>query len=187
MPTGKDIFNNPIGFATWGSTTGNVAITVTSGMTYTGGSLPNSVLKVTSNIESWGGFTDAFKDGDTWSKQDWSRYDGLRFWFYGTNSGNRFRSKSSTTGSWKILGDSAERYYQRFTEDFSGWKQISLPFSLFQRRTDFQPGGAPADGLNLTEVSGFAFNLPAVASPTLYYVDQVELYGDLSRILPQPA
>jgi len=180
LTTGKDIFNNQIGYSTWGSTQGNVAITVTSGMTYTGGTLPNSVLKVTSNIESWGGFTDAFKDDQSWGHQDWSRYDGLRFWFYGTNSGKQIQIEIFDNRQLENTGDSAERYYQRFTDNFSGWQQISLPFAFFQRRTDFQPGGAPADGLNLTEVSGYAFNMPSVASETIYYVDQVELYGDLS-------
>jgi beta-glucanase (GH16 family) len=180
LTTGTDIFNNKLGYSTWGSTQGNVAITVTSGMTYTGGTLPNTVLKMTSNIESWGGFTNAFKDGDSWGHQDWSRYDGLRFWFYGTGSGKQIQIEIFDNRQLENLGDSAERYYQRFTEDFSGWKQISLPFAFFQRRTDYQPGGAPADGLNLTEVSGFAFNMPSVTSETIYYVDQVELYGDLS-------
>ena len=137
-------------------------------------------MKVTSNIESWGGFTDAFKDDDTWGHQDWSRYDGLRFWFYGTNSGKQIQIEIFDNRQLENTGDSAERYYQRFTEDFSGWQQISLPFAFFQRRSDYQPGGAPADGLNLTEVSGFAFNMPSVTGETIYYVDQVELYGDLS-------
>jgi len=181
LPSGKDLFNNPIGFGTWGSTNGNVAITTTSGMTYTGGSLPNTVLKVTSNIESWGGFTDAFKDGNDWGKQDWSRYDGVRFWFYGTNSGKLIQIEIFDNRQLENLGDSAERWYQRFTDDFSGWKQISLPFAQFQRRSDYQPGGAPNDGLNLTDVSGLAFNMPSVASTTLYYVDQIEIYGDLSQ------
>jgi beta-glucanase (GH16 family) len=172
LKAGKDIFNNSIGFSTWGSTNGNVKISVVS---------PNSMLKVTSNIESWGGFTDAFRDGDAWGKQDWSRYDGLRFWFYGTNSGKPIQIEIFDNRQLENLGDSAERYYQRFADDFSGWQQISLPFALFQRRTDYQPGGAPADGLNLTDVSGFAFNLPAVTTTTLYYVDLVELYGDLSQ------
>ncbi len=180
LTSGKDIFNNQIGYSTWGSTQGNVAITVTSGMTYTGGSLPNSVLKVTSNIENWGGFTDAFPRSNTWSHQDWSRYDGLRFWFYGTNSGKQIQVEIFDNRQLENTGDSAERYYQRFPDNFSGWQQISLPFALFQRRTDFQPGGAPADGLNLTDVSGYAFNLPSVSATTIYYIDQVEVYGDLS-------
>ena len=125
LTTGKDIFDNQIGYSTWGSTPGNVAITVTGGMTYTGGTLPNTVLKVTSNIESWGGFTDAFKDGAAWGHQDWSRYDGLRFWFYGTNSGKQIQIEIFDNRQLENMGDSAERYYQRFTEDFSGWKQIS--------------------------------------------------------------
>ena len=138
------------------------------------------MLKVTSNIENWGGFTDAFKDDQSWGHQDWSRYDGMRFWFYGTNSGQQIQIEIFDNRQLENTGDSAERYYQRFTEDFVGWQQISLPFAFFQRRTDYQPGGAPADGLNLTDVSGYAFNMPAVASATIYYVDQVELYGDLS-------
>ena len=182
LTTGRDIFNNQIGYFTWGSTPNNVAITVTSGITLPGGTLlpPNSALKVTSNIESWGGFTDAFKDDDTWGHQDWSRYDGLRFWFYGTNSGKPIQVEIFDNRQLENTGDSAERYYQRFTDDFTGWQQISLPFAFFQRRSDYQPGGAPNDGLNLTDVSGFAFNLPSVASTTIYYVDQIELYGDLS-------
>jgi beta-glucanase (GH16 family) len=180
LTVGKDIFNNQIGHSTWGSTQGNVAITVTDGITYPGATLPNTVLKMTSNIESWGGFTDAFKDDESWGHQDWSRYDGLRFWFYGTNSGKQIQIEIFDNRQLENLGDSAERYYQRFTEDFTGWKQISLPFAFFQRRTDYQPGGAPADGLNLTEVSGYAFNMPSVTSETIYYVDQVELYGDLN-------
>jgi beta-glucanase (GH16 family) len=180
LTTGRDIFNNPLGYSTWGSTANNVAITVTSGMTYPSGTLPNTVLKVISDIESWGGFTDAFKDGDTWGHQDWSRYDGLRFWFYGTNSGKPIQIEIFDNRQLENTGDSAERYYQRFTDDFTGWQQVSLPFAFFQRRTDYQPGGAPADGLNLTDVSGFAFNLPSVASTTIYYVDQIEIYGDLS-------
>ncbi|HSD83380.1 MAG TPA: carbohydrate binding domain-containing protein, partial [Anaerolineae bacterium] len=180
LPTGRDIFNNQIGYSTWGSTQGNVAITVTGGISLPGGTLPNNVLQMTSNIENWGGFTDAFKDDQSWGHQDWSRYDGLRFWFYGTHSGQQIQIEIFDNRRLENLGDSAERWYQRFTEDFSGWKQISLPFALFQRRTDYQPGGAPNDGLNLTEVSGYAFNMPSVASTTIYYVDQVELYGDLS-------
>jgi beta-glucosidase len=181
LTTGRDIFNNPIGYSTWGSTQGNVAITVTRGMTLPGGTLlpPNTALQVTSNIENWGGFTDAFKDDQSWGHQDWSRYDGMRFWFYGTNSGKQIQVEIFDNRQLENIGDSAERYYQRFADNFSGWQQISLPFALFQRRTDYQPGGAPADGLNLTDVSGYAFNLPSSARMILYR-SMIELYGDLS-------
>jgi len=185
LPTGRDPFGNQIGFSIWGSTYGNVGITLTTGTTGTvilpGGSAPNTTLKITSNVESWGGFTDAFKDENAWGSQDWSRYDGLRFWFYGANSGSQIQVEIFDNRQLGNTGDSAERFYQRFTDNFSGWKHISLPFALFQRRTDYQPSGAPADGLNLTDVSGFAFNLPAVSATTVYYLDQVELYGDLAQ------
>lgn len=58
-------------------------------------------------------------------------------------------------------GDTAERYFYRIPDDFSGWRQFVIPFELFQRRTDFQPGGAPNDGLGLDAVSGYAVGLPA--------------------------
>ncbi|MCB9455649.1 MAG: hypothetical protein H6671_06650 [Anaerolineaceae bacterium] len=41
-----------------------------------------------------------------------------------------------------------------------GWRQFTIPFDLFQRRTDFQPSGAPNDGLGLDQVSGYAFGFP---------------------------
>lgn len=189
LPGGLDAFGNKLGFSTWGSTANNVTLTVTTSTTDTvfpGGPTPNSALKVTSNIESWGGFTFAYRDGNSWGSADWSRYDGLRFWFYGTRSGSPIQIEIFDNEALETTGDSAERYYQRFADDFTGWKQISLPFSGFQRRTDFQPGGAPNDGLNLTDVAGYAFNLPAVATTTVYFVDQVELYGDLSRGTPAP-
>ena len=46
-------------------------------------------------------------------------------------------------------------------DDYEAWQQFTIPFAHFQRRSDWQPGGAPDDGCNLDAVNGFAFGFPA--------------------------
>ena len=71
--------------------------------------------------------------------------------------------------------DSAERWFYQITDDFEGWQHVSIPFAEFQRRSDWQPGGAPDDGLGLTEVHGYAFGMPAGVGAHTVYLAQVEL------------
>ncbi len=71
--------------------------------------------------------------------------------------------------------DSAERWFYHITDDFEGWQRFSIPFTDFQRRSDWQPGGAPDDGLGLTEVHGYAFGFPAGAGAQTNYLDDVSL------------
>lgn len=71
--------------------------------------------------------------------------------------------------------DTAERFESRFSDNFSGWREITLPFSSF-RRAGEQPAGAPKDGLTLTEINGYAFTVPGgYREPVL--LDQVRLAG----------
>jgi beta-glucanase (GH16 family) len=70
--------------------------------------------------------------------------------------------------------DTAERFEASFVDDFTGWKQITLPFTAF-RRSSSQPDGAPDDGLTLTRVMGYGFRLPeGLQAPFL--LDQIRLY-----------
>ncbi|MBV7335120.1 family 16 glycosylhydrolase [Chloroflexi bacterium TSY] len=55
--------------------------------------------------------------------------------------------------------DTAERFEANFTDNFSGWQEVVLPFFAFMR-SDEQPEGAPNDGLGLSEVWGYGFTLP---------------------------
>jgi len=55
--------------------------------------------------------------------------------------------------------DTAECFESSFTDRFTGWKLIYLPFDEFTRSAD-QPAGAPDDGLNLNEVEGYCLSLP---------------------------
>ena len=67
--------------------------------------------------------------------------------------------------------DTAERWEATFTDDFTGWQQVVVPFTDFARSAE-QPAGAPDDGLNLTEVWGYGFALPQGGSLLL---DEVRL------------
>lgn len=72
--------------------------------------------------------------------------------------------------------DTAERFEAQFTDNFSGWQRITLPFGEFKRSTD-QPKGAPKDGLTLSSVWGYGFQLPG-NTPTPVLIDQVKLQAN---------
>jgi beta-glucanase (GH16 family) len=83
--------------------------------------------------------------------------------------------------------DSSERFEAAFTDDFSGWREIVLPFTGFARSAD-QPSGAPGDGLTLTNVWGFDFRLPqdgVAAGPLL--LDGIGLVKPASAIVTTAA
>jgi beta-glucosidase len=126
----------------------------------------NNVLRTDFTIGDFGGFGDDF--GTT--AQDWSAYDGFGFWFNGTASGLAFQAEIFDNSS---SGDSvaAERFDFNFKDDIDGWRFVNIPFSSFTRATDFQPGGAPDDGLTLTEMWGWAVILPFGGPETVYFDD----------------
>ncbi len=59
--------------------------------------------------------------------------------------------------------DTAERFETTFTDSAQGWQQVSIPITDFSRSAD-QPAGAPDDGLTLTDVWGYGFDLPYPAA-----------------------
>ncbi|HYO52305.1 family 16 glycosylhydrolase [Archangium sp.] len=102
--------------------------------------------------------------------QDWSRVRFLNFWFRGTATGDAFRLELRDNGG----ADSAERFEYRFRDDFVGWKWVSVPMSSFSRRTDWQPAGAPNDGLTLKTVHGLAFQ-PLSGNGNTILLDDIQL------------
>ncbi len=74
--------------------------------------------------------------------------------------------------------DTAERFKATFTDNFSGWKRITIPFSSFKR--DSSPKNAPKDGLTLTSVHGYGFEIPK-NYPKKALIDQVQLVGNCSE------
>jgi len=168
-----------VGFVAWGDTGENVALSVRQLAPFSKLAVPgkneaaNNVLSVAYDIGSWGGFTHAFTDGVDWTSQDWTAYNALSFWMYGTETDGIIQMDIFDNRSGP--GDTAERWYYRLDDTFGGWKQFTIPFELFQRRTDFQPNGAPDDGLGLNEVAGYAFGFPAGAGAHVIYFDDVAL------------
>lgn len=78
--------------------------------------------------------------------------------------------------------DTAERFESVFADNFSGWKLVTLPFSIF-KRSETQLPGAPDDGLTLTEVWGYGFTLDALKDST-YYLDQVQIIDNYKYYFP---
>ncbi len=175
---------NPLGFFAWGNQDGNVSVAVST--LERAGNAENKVLSgdYQTPAGGWGGFSDNLANA-----QDWSSYGRLTFWWYASQDN---RPASPTAGAditveLKDGGPDAEhselwqaRFKDNWSEDGSRWKLVSLPFSAFELRTDFQPGsGATLDGdLSLTSAWGFAITLPT-ATPTRipYAIDDVMIAG----------
>jgi beta-glucanase (GH16 family) len=69
-------------------------------------------------------------------------------------------------------GETYERFVAGFADDFTGWRQVTLPFAEFVR-SSHQPWGAPDDGMDLSQIYGYSVTLPA--RPESYYLDQFRL------------
>ena len=178
----QDSFDNDIGFATWGDTPDNVRLSLTEAIR---SGQPSSALTVNYDISAWGGFTHVFNDGENWTSQNWREYNAIAFWFLGFNTGAEVQLEIFDNRNPDMDGDTAERWFIRFTDDSFGWKQLEFPFSDFQRRSDWQPGGAPDDGLNLNAVSGYAFGFPAGTGKAFAIIDEVQLVFLAGYSLPE--
>ncbi|MBX3056033.1 MAG: family 16 glycosylhydrolase [Anaerolineae bacterium] len=130
----------------------------------------NGILSGTYNVTDWGGFGALLTPA-----QNWSALDGVALWVYGQNNGAPYtvEIQDGTPGN-----PVAERFQAVVTDDFSGWRLISLPFADFFRG-GFQEPGAPDDGLNLVEMRAWAFPLPATDASIV--LDDLAVYGDPSQ------
>jgi beta-glucanase (GH16 family) len=169
-----------IGFVAWGDTIGNAVIGTTQVQLLSDLELPeasgvNQILRIDYNIGSWGGFTYAMTDGEVWTSQDWTKHNALQFWLYGSNTGQAIQVEIFDNHNPDVKGDSAERFFYLLLDDFEGWRQVTIPFAFFQRRVDWQPGGALDDGFNLNAVSGYAFGFPAGTGARTAYLDNLSV------------
>jgi beta-glucanase (GH16 family) len=175
LPSGLDGDGIGIGFVTW-SDGSPVAITTTTvadaGISpRPGADDTNTVLDLTLNINSWGGFSHAFENEtvDTWVPQDWSSYEGFGIWIHGANNGSILfidlienRNPGSTT-------DDGERWTYAIDDDFTGWEYFAIPFDDFTRKEI--GNGAPQDGWSGEEVHGWALGSLTTGGEVTYYVD----------------
>ena len=112
----------------------------------------NDILSVTANAPTWAGFGAAISP-----VHDWNDMQGVSFWFYGENSG--------TTHEFEIQTVAGDDRRATFVDDFSGWRQIVLPF------TTFGAGGA----YDVSQVDNWVFVLDGTAGS--FHMDDISIYG----------
>lgn len=177
LPSGTDRSGIPVGFVKFGDRGSVVRISATSTPPKKGPSDADreNALRVDLKVQMWAGFAHFFQNdaADIWVSYDWSGFDALSFWLYGNNTGTALfvdvldnRNRCSSV-------DDAERYVYNFKDDFSGWRLITVPFADMVRKE--VGNGAPNDGLNLSEVHGWAFGALSTGGPKTYYIDSVQL------------
>ncbi len=76
--------------------------------------------------------------------QDWSAYDGVSFWFKGTNSGKTFLYAITQ-------GSGAGLYQASFKDNTTGWKLVNLPWQAFT----YREGATGTPILSLTSVTAY--------------------------------
>ncbi|MES4892568.1 glycoside hydrolase family 3 N-terminal domain-containing protein [Streptomyces sp. NPDC096012] len=176
-PTPVDRFEGEVPFAsqpaegifTWGGDTDDPpALSLTARTDAPEGA---KVLTGTYDISGYGGFTHDFAAGEP--AHDWSGHQGIRFWWDGRNNGRKIAFEIKDGGA---NGEASELWTTSFTDDFTGWKQIRIPFGDFAYRTDYQPVGGIDHVLGLTRMWGYAVTLPPGAKGD-FAMDGVELYG----------
>ncbi|MFI1565654.1 glycoside hydrolase family 3 protein [Streptomyces sp. NPDC020490] len=135
------------------------------------------VLSGSYDISGYGGFTHDFAADAP--AHDWSAHQGVRFWWEGRGSGKKIAFEIKDGGA---HGEASELWTTSFTDDFTGWKRIELPFTDFAYRTDYQPVGGIDHVLGLTQMWGYAVTLPTGVKGT-FAMDGVELYGRADQSL----
>lgn len=97
---------------------------------------------------------------------NFSNYNAFSLKMYGGNSGGivAFDIKDAGGEMWRFVID----------DDFSGWKEIVLPFSNFFARTDWQPQGSSTNGALDFPIMSFQFE-PRTPGKGIYYFDCVQL------------
>ena len=102
--------------------------------------------------------------------QDWSPYDGVSFWFKGTNSGKTFLYAITQGGG-------AGLYQAPFTDNSTSWKLVNLPWQAFR----YREGATGTPTLSLTSVTAYFIQFSDNGGDTgfsgTFYVDQMAVYG----------
>ncbi|MFI5661943.1 glycoside hydrolase family 3 protein [Streptomyces sp. NPDC051684] len=135
------------------------------------------VLEGAYDISGYGGFSHDYAADKP--AHDWSAHKGIRFWWYGDASGREQNFEIKDGGA---HGEASELWTTSFTDDFTGWKQVELPFTRFEYRTDYQPVGGIDHVLGLDEMWGYAVTLPT-GTKSQFAMDGVELYGRADQSL----
>lgn len=115
----------------------------------------NNILAVQYDAE--GSYTHAFTNGLNATTQDWSVYNALGMWLYGTG----------VPVDVIVNANGTYRYNLEATQ--SGWQYVIIPFALFTNEAD--------DGaLDASAVEGYGVALSSVTTSGTLYLDTVQLY-----------
>jgi len=142
----------------------------------------NTVLRADATVTSFGVVVRNFANetADAWTTQDWSSYEGIGFWMLGTGSGTDLFFDILDNRNPGSTRDDAERYVASFEDDFVGWRFLTFDFADFTRKEI--GNGAPADGLTLTDMHGYAFGVLRTAGTQTFHYDDVTLYGEAAPV-----
>ena len=177
---GADCYGNSLGFFTFrDSAQTRVAISTTPEYPRRPGEKAgNRVLQMDLDVKDWAGVIHSFENDsvDSWTARDWSAFEALGFWIYGSNSGTNLFIDILDNRKPGSTSDDAERFTLAFSDNFSGWRRVVVPFEKMLRK----PIGnmAPNDGLNLTAVHGWAIGTTRTDRPLTLYLDDFELLRD---------
>ena len=107
--------------------------------------------------------------------RDWRGFKSLVFDARFSGSGQKYVVK---------IREDVENFDQTIVDDVRGWHTVTIPFSSFQR-AQWQPTGAPDDGLNLTNVERLM--LLTTSGNSVLSIDNVSISdattgGDISKV-----
>jgi beta-glucosidase len=137
----------------------------------------DKVLSGTYDISGYGGFSHDYAANEP--AHDWSAHQGIRLWWDGRDTGKKIAFEIKDGGA---HAEASELWTTSFTDDFTGWKQIEIPFTDFTYRTDYQPVGGVDQVLGLTAMWGYSVTLPTGVKGQ-FAMDGVELYGTADQSL----
>lgn len=173
---GTDDYGIPTGFSTFAGPKSRVNMSTTNRhLPIPGQAAGNSVLEVKLEVESWAGVLQRFASDttDDWIAYDWRGAKELSFWIYGHASGTMLVVDVLDNRNRCSMVDDAERYSYSFTDDFEGWKLVSIPFEVMSRKDI--GNGAPDDGLGLARVHGWGIATLDTSGRRTCWIDDVRL------------
>ena len=177
VPGSSDQHGNALGFSTFrgGEDTSVRIATTTEHPPIPGQPEDNSVLQLDIDTQSWAGVLHRFADdtGSQWVAYDWTGPIEVSFWLYGRDTGAKLNFDILDNRHACSVTDDAERYRFEFTDNFSGWRLISIPLEVMVRADIFN--GAPNDGPGLESVHGWGLGALRAGVPVTYYLDDVRL------------
>ena len=94
------------------------------------------------------------------AKIQWEKYDAIRFSMYGNKTG-------TVAFDLKDAGGELHRFMVK--DDFAGWKEITIKFSDFIARADWQPQTADGNKTLDFPVKSFQWEPKTVGSGELYF------------------